>query len=123
MSTKSARNRRYKRRKAAEKRERYERRERVESFVREGSFAEAMSCARKCAYSSEETAELVALRNTLASGQDIRVYQCPFCGKWHLTSKPFKPEYEDSSLFEEMYYESLEASELERWRAKSDTQL
>ena len=45
-------------------------------------------CLTKDRYSSQESAQLTIQRRETKSGKLLRVYQCPFCGGYHLTSKP-----------------------------------
>lgn len=42
---------------------------------------------RKFQYVDEEQAIAAALRRSRAAGP-LRVYRCPACGWWHLTSQP-----------------------------------
>lgn len=114
MSTKSARNRRYKRRKAASKHAPKEKRKRVQSLLNEGSYTEAMSCARKTAYSTKRQAEKTAIRKAIATSCDLRTYQCPYCGKWHLTHATSRPKYDDLAEYDQRHYEKLELQEKER---------
>jgi hypothetical protein len=43
---------------------------------------------RKTIYNSQEEAmEMIRYLNENRTGKEIRTYQCPVCGFWHLTSK------------------------------------
>lgn len=54
-----------------------------------GKLAEKMwrSCLRKKAYRSKRIAEKVAADIKQERGVTLYVYECPLCGKWHLTKK------------------------------------
>jgi hypothetical protein len=52
-------------------------------------LAPPAKCNGKNCYKSEKEARLVARQQELLDLQgktEIKVYQCQFCGKWHLTS-------------------------------------
>ena len=51
-----------------------------------GSFEKKRMCAKKRCYTSWEEANLMATRR-LSYGVKLRVYKCPVCHGWHLTSK------------------------------------
>lgn len=55
------------------------------------SQSEISNCQRKRAYPSEKEALWAALDRMEVAGidsQDLRAYQCFWCGRWHLSSKP-----------------------------------
>lgn len=44
-------------------------------------------CGKKSAYNSESEARKYAQKSKSLRGVRLRIYQCPFCRKYHLTSK------------------------------------
>lgn len=54
-----------------------------------GKLAEKMwrSCLRKKAYHSKQIAEKVTVDILKERGVTLYVYECPLCGKYHLTKK------------------------------------
>lgn len=66
--------------------------ERVERDAKvTGTYGRAghSQCGRKRAYQSKEEALSVAARNArykCNEGAMLRAYECPYCGRWHLTS-------------------------------------
>jgi hypothetical protein len=60
---------------------------------RHREFTTRSKCGGKNCYNSRQEAEIVAHEQELldVSGETkIAVYQCQFCGKWHLTSRASK---------------------------------
>ena len=45
------------------------------------------SCRKTIYNSREEALEMIRYLNENRTGKEIRAYQCPVCGLWHLTSK------------------------------------
>jgi len=61
-------------------------------MVRKGKKHRPRQCGKRC-YATEQDAEnaLQHLARTLTDlnvKRSVRSYQCPSCGKWHLTSNP-----------------------------------
>lgn len=50
------------------------------------------ACASKAWYARRHEALLVAVRRERAGGKALRVYRCPMCGHWHLTSNKTQRE-------------------------------
>lgn len=48
-------------------------------------------CLTKDRYSSYESARFTIERRQTKSGKLLRLYQCPYCGGYHLTSRPEVP--------------------------------
>jgi hypothetical protein len=48
-------------------------------------------CLTKDRYSSYESARFTIERRQTKSGKLLRLYQCPYCGGYHLTSQPEVP--------------------------------
>ena len=46
-------------------------------------------CGRKAAYWNEHQARSVAGVRMAAGAPELRAYECPYCGKWHLTHKEY----------------------------------
>lgn len=44
-------------------------------------------CGKKIRYSTEDEALSRAIRSTFYGKETLRVYRCPYCHGWHLTSK------------------------------------
>ena len=47
-------------------------------------YREANSCLRKVAYDKKHFAQNVAADVFLRDGTVLAVYECTYCGKWHL---------------------------------------
>lgn len=47
-------------------------------------------CGKKKRYRSEHEARLIANRGEAARGTKLRVYACPLCGGYHITSQNFR---------------------------------
>lgn len=45
----------------------------------------ATACARKVRYETVEDAQMSAFRAFEKRGVELRMYQCKYCGGWHLT--------------------------------------
>lgn len=54
---------------------------------RDGYKATYSRCLKKTPYGSFREAERVMNKSSEERGKELRVYQCPDCGYWHLTSK------------------------------------
>lgn len=85
MGSRKQARKRYKKRKKERERAIKQREARIDDLIDQGKTGEALGCARKRAYRSQEEAELVAIHQTIVTGQTIRVYECPYCKKFHLT--------------------------------------
>ncbi len=44
-------------------------------------------CGKKNRYESEEEARAMADQQARATGKELRVYECPWCRGWHLSSR------------------------------------
>jgi len=44
-------------------------------------------CERKKRYASEAEARATADHQARASGKELKVYECPWCRGWHLSSR------------------------------------
>jgi hypothetical protein len=55
----------------------------------ERRFAEIRhsQCGRKKRYPSEDEARATADHQARATGRELRVYECPWCRGWHLSSR------------------------------------
>lgn len=62
--------------------------ERYVTVILCGDFRQRDMCMKKNTYPTEAAAEAMIQGREAASGRDLRAYQCPYCGKWHLTSQP-----------------------------------
>ncbi|CAM2852393.1 hypothetical protein [Skermania piniformis] len=53
----------------------------------------------KLAYADRDTAEatLASMDRRDQRRREQRVYKCPFCGGWHLTSQPYRVGFGDAS--------------------------
>ena len=49
----------------------------------------AERCRAKLAYDTRAKAVRAKRRRERAYGHRMQVYRCPYCAKWHLTSKPW----------------------------------
>lgn len=85
MGSRKQARKRYKKRKKERERAIKQREARIDDLIDQGKTGEALGCVRKRAYRSQEEAELVAIHQTIVTGQTIRAYACPYCGKFHLT--------------------------------------
>ena len=47
-------------------------------------------CLTKDRHASKEAAELAGSKRETKSGKLLKVYQCPFCGGYHLTKMPLE---------------------------------
>jgi hypothetical protein len=45
-------------------------------------------CHRKVGYLTAEKAISAAIKSIRETGAELRIYACPHCKRWHLTSKP-----------------------------------
>lgn len=77
---------RARRRHAVRRRARTERRERDKAVSASYGHAAHQACGRKNRYPSEGVAQTRAIAYEVLRGQELRVYRCPYCGGWHLTS-------------------------------------
>ena len=68
------------------KRDRVTKSKRKRKKLCKGSHEDKRMCARKRCYVTREQAESMAMRR-LSYGVELRVYKCPICHGWHLTSK------------------------------------
>jgi hypothetical protein len=54
------------------------------------------ACGRKKCYESEQQAATRAFLSMKMFGFSyLRPYKCKFCGKWHLTSMPYRQDEKD----------------------------
>jgi len=58
---------------------------RMEQDVASRSLKNYKMCLRKVLYWSEIAAQIAANRIT-SQGHPMKIYQCPNCGNWHITS-------------------------------------
>lgn len=49
-------------------------------------------CLNKSSYYTSKEANKVARKRSLEINKVLRVYHCPYCNKYHLTSKPIEGE-------------------------------
>jgi hypothetical protein len=49
---------------------------------------DVLICKRKARYRTRADASTQAALRTLASGVHVTSYECPVCGRWHLTHRP-----------------------------------
>lgn len=47
-------------------------------------------CRNKVDYGSEEEAVMAVKENEAKYGCEFEAYRCPFCGRWHLTTHPWR---------------------------------
>ena len=69
-----------------------ERSKRDSMVTREYGATAHYSCGRKMRYESYDDALHQALKRLRKGAMQLRVYECPYCHGWHLTSKPLKDE-------------------------------
>lgn len=75
-----------KRRRAAFKRKRKERKARDEQMTSEHGRRDHRACGRKSRFPDEASAIASASYLMHKGNKSLRVYHCPYCGGWHLTS-------------------------------------
>ena len=63
-------------------------REAYVAAVRRGDKTRISMCLSKDRYASQGRAEAAIPRREAKTGKVLRLYQCPYCGGYHLTSKP-----------------------------------
>lgn len=51
-----------------------------------------MMCLRKHRYATKAEAGVAATEAGARYGIEFRVYRCPYCSEWHITSEPFDYE-------------------------------
>lgn len=64
----------------------HERLQRDAEVTRRYGWTAHRSCGTKIAYQSEDEAMSSAARYSRRTVGLLRAYECPYCGKWHLTS-------------------------------------
>lgn len=59
-----------------------------ERAVMDGDRRRIDMCLSKDTYSSVQSAEATIKIRMARTGKRLRWYECPYCGRYHLTSKP-----------------------------------
>ena len=67
---------------------RKEREERETRLLSEYGHVAVMSCGRKYRYETKDEALEFAAHRSRKEWKMLRVYQCAYCGGWHITHKP-----------------------------------
>lgn len=76
-----------KERRQIRKRKRKAKRKRDAEVTKKYGIQAHRACGRKIRYKDELTALARAERSMLYGAPTLKVYRCPYCGGWHLTSK------------------------------------
>ncbi|MGI6218092.1 MAG: hypothetical protein ACOYIK_10845 [Coriobacteriales bacterium] len=65
---------------------------RTQDEMRRENARRNKACESKNAYDSRGEAQAAIAACEEHGVRNLRCYKCPYCGKWHLTSKPQKDE-------------------------------
>lgn len=61
--------------------------ERKREVIRKYGESGLRQCGKKMRYDTRDIASDIALKRSIESGIELRVYKCPICNGWHITHK------------------------------------